>query len=94
MAAFDWINTVGSVAGFCTTISMLPQLHSIWRRKSARDVSLTMILVLIFGIALWIVYGLGIGSVPIIVTNGVSLMVDLSVLAIKLHYDRKHASRS
>jgi MtN3 and saliva related transmembrane protein len=53
-----------------------------------------MILVLIFGIALWIVYGLGIGSVPIIVTNGVSLMVDLSVLAIKLHYDRKHASRS
>jgi uncharacterized protein with PQ loop repeat len=38
---------------------------------------------------MWIVYGLGIGSLPIIVTNGVSLVVDLSVLAIKLHYDGK-----
>jgi MtN3 and saliva related transmembrane protein len=89
MAAFCWIDTVGSVAGFCTTISMLPQLHSIWRRKSARDVSLTMILVLLFGIALWIAYGVGIHSPPIIVTNAVTLVVDLSVLALKLHYDGK-----
>jgi len=89
MAASGWIDTVGSVAGFCTTVSMLPQLHSIWRRKSARDVSLTMILVLLLGIALWIVYGVGIGSPPIIVTNAVTLVVDLSVLALKLHYDLK-----
>ena len=89
MAASCWIDTVGSVAGFCTTVSMLPQLHSIWRRKSARDVSLTMILVLASGIALWIVYGLGIHSRPIIVTNAVTLVVDLSVLALKLHYDGK-----
>jgi MtN3 and saliva related transmembrane protein len=93
MAASYWIDTVGSVAGFCTTISMLPQLHSIWRRKSARDVSLTMLLTLLIGIALWLVYGFGIGSLPIIVTNAVTLVVDLSVLVLKLHHDRKAPGR-
>jgi MtN3 and saliva related transmembrane protein len=72
---------------------MLPQLHSIWRRKSARDVSLTMLLTLLIGIALWLVYGFGIGSLPIIVTNAVTLVVDLSVLVLKLHHDRKAPGR-
>ena len=50
-----WITeTIGLAAGFCTTLSLLPQLHRIWRNKSARDLSPVMFVVFGFGVLLWL----------------------------------------
>ena len=54
------MNAVGSVAALCTTISFVPQLFRVWQRKSARDISLIMFLLFSFGVACWLVYGIGI----------------------------------
>lgn len=86
----QWVwNMIGSTAATCTTISFLPQLVRVWRRKSAKDISLTMFLLFSFGLACWLVYGLGIGSVPIVVANIVTLTLALAILALKVYYDRK-----
>jgi MtN3 and saliva related transmembrane protein len=82
----DWI---GSAAAFCTTISFLPQLFRVWQRKSARDISLSMFLLFSFGVACWLVYGIGIGSTPITAANAVTLVLALAILVLKLRYDRK-----
>jgi len=82
-------NAIGSVAAFCTTISFIPQLLRVWRRKSASDISLTMFLLFSFGVACWLLYGLGIGSGPIAVANTVTLSLALAILALKLRYDSK-----
>ncbi|MGO9777525.1 MAG: SemiSWEET transporter [Terracidiphilus sp.] len=82
---FNWI---GSLAAICTTISFLPQLLRVWRRKSARDISLAMFLLFSFGLFCWLVYGLGIGSVPIVVANVITLTLALAILVLKLRYDR------
>ena len=81
------MNGIGSVAAVCTTISFLPQLLRVWQRKSARDISLSMFLLFSFGVACWLVYGLGIGSAPIIAANAVTLALALAILALKLRYD-------
>jgi MtN3 and saliva related transmembrane protein len=83
---FDWI---GSTAATCTTISFLPQLIRVWRRKSAQDISLAMFLLFSFGLACWLIYGLGIGSVPIVVANIITLTLALAILVLKLRYDGK-----
>ena len=83
------LNLIGSTAATCTTISFLPQLIRVWQRKSAKDISLIMFLLFSFGLACWLVYGFGIGSVPIIVANIITLALALAILALKLHYDRK-----
>jgi MtN3 and saliva related transmembrane protein len=83
---FGWI---GSTAAVCTTISFLPQLVRVWRRKSARDISLTMFLLFSFGVACWLIYGLGIGSGPIAAANAVTLALALAILVLKLRYDRR-----
>ena len=83
-----WIlNWIGSIAAFCTTLSFLPQLVRVWRRKSARDISLTMFLLFSFGVACWLVYGLGIGSGPITAANAVTLALALAILGFKLRFD-------
>ncbi|MDE3061786.1 MAG: SemiSWEET family sugar transporter [Acidobacteriota bacterium] len=84
-AVYNWI---GSTAATCTTISFLPQLIRVWRRKSARDISLTMFLLFSFGVACWLIYGIGIGSGPITVANAITLMLALAILVLKLRYDR------
>jgi len=67
---------------------MLPQIYSIWRRKSAADVSLGMFLLFAFGLLLWLIYGINIRSVPVIATNGVTLVLTTIILAMKFHYAR------
>jgi MtN3 and saliva related transmembrane protein len=83
------MDLVGSAAACCTTVSFLPQLIRVWRRKSARDISLTMFLLFSFGVACWLVYGIGIGSGPITAANAVTLALALAILALKLRYDRR-----
>ena len=82
------MDLIGSVAATCTTISFLPQLIRVWRRKSARDISLTMFLLFSFGVTCWLVYGIGIGSGPITAANAVTLALALAILILKLRYDR------
>lgn len=83
------LNWIGTLAAFCTTLSFLPQLIRIWRRKSADDISLSMFLLFSFGVACWLVYGLGIGSAPITAANAITLALALAILACKFRFDQR-----
>jgi len=83
------LDSIGSLAAVCTTISFVPQLLRVWRRKSAADISLTMFLFFSFGVACWLVYGLGIGSAPITAANTATLTLALAILILKLRFDRR-----
>jgi uncharacterized protein with PQ loop repeat len=43
--------------------------------------------VLSFGVARWAIYGLGIGSAPIIAANAVTLALALAILLLKIRFD-------
>ena len=77
---------IGAVAGTLSTIAFIPQAWRIWRTRSARDLSLPMYLIFTAGVALWLLYGLVLGALPIIVCNGVTLLLAGTVLAMKLKF--------
>ena len=77
---------IGAVAGTLSTIAFVPQAWRIWKTRSARDLSLPMYLIFTSGVALWFVYGLLLGAVPIIVCNGLTLVLAGTVLAMKLRF--------
>lgn len=83
---------IGTIAAICTTASFLPQLVRVWQRKSARDISLTMFLLFVFGVGCWLVYGLGIGSWPVTAANAVTLALTLAILVLKIRYDARSES--
>ena len=83
------MEVIGLLAGTLTTISFMPQLLRIWRRRSASDISYAALLTFIIGISLWFLYGVQLGSLPIMLANGVTLGLNLSILALKIqHRDR------
>lgn len=82
------IDFIGYVAATCTTLSFLPQLVRVLRLRSARDISMGMFLIFSVGTALWLIYGLFVHSKPVIVANAVTFVLAMSILVMKLRFDR------
>ena len=82
----DLTVALGLVAGGLTTVSFVPQAWKIWKSKSAEDVSLKMFSALCLGVGLWLVYGFIKKDTALLVTNGVTLLLALAILAMKLKY--------
>ena len=84
----NYIDLLGFLAAFLTTIAFLPQLHKIWKTKSADDVSFFMLILFIIGLFCWIVYGLEIHSIPILVANIITFIFNFSILILKTTYSK------
>ncbi|MGH9899207.1 MAG: SemiSWEET transporter [Pyrinomonadaceae bacterium] len=79
-------NVIGLVAGTLTTISFLPQVIKVWKHRSTRDLSMTMLIAFTSGVTLWLVYGILTYDLPIIVTNITTLVLSTTILILKLRY--------
>jgi MtN3 and saliva related transmembrane protein len=80
------VNTIGLVAGAFTTAAFIPQVVKTLKTKSTKDISLGMFLVTATGLALWLLYGILSGALPVIVANSISLPLCLTIVAFKLKY--------
>ena len=80
------IEILGLVAGTITSITFIPQVVKIWQTKSAKDLSLMMLLLLMLGVILWLIYGLVVMSAAIIYTNSMVLAMSLIMLYFKLRF--------
>jgi MtN3 and saliva related transmembrane protein len=79
---------LGILAGALTTVSFLPQVIKTYKSRSAADLSLGMFLLFTLGVLTWMIYGISIGKIPIIIANGVTLMLAGSLLVAKFVFKR------
>lgn len=77
---------IGYVAAILTTASFIPQALLTWKTRRAEGISLVMYCILTAGIALWFVYGLQIGAMPVIVANFIILILTSFILVMKIKY--------
>jgi len=82
-----YADIIGFIGGVLTTLALVPQAVKAWKTKHTRDISIWWILTLTIGIILWLVYGILIGSLPIITANVATLILAVIVLLLKLKYD-------
>ena len=82
-------NLIGLFAGTLTTVSFIPQVVRIWRRRHAEDISTGMFVIFIAGVALWLLYGIRVDAAPVIVANAVTLILASLVLVLKYHFRRR-----
>ncbi len=85
------VDIIGYAAATMTTISFIPQLLRVIRLRSARDISLTMFLVFSTGTFGWLVYGVLSHSPPVWIANVVTFVLSMSILILKLLFDRRAA---
>lgn len=78
------VELIGHLAGVLTTFSASPQLMYSFRTRDVASFDLKFLLMLAMGLFLWAVYGILIGSLPIIVFNLVGGSLWLPIIWMKI----------
>ena len=74
-------------AGMVTGVSfMIPQVYKTYQTKSVEDLSWGMMTLLSLNCVLWFSYGLILDSLPLMLTNGTALAVNLALITLKVRY--------
>ena len=76
---------IGYLAACLTTAAFVPQVWKVYRTRDTRAISQAMYLIFSLGVFLWLIYGWWLGSWPIVMANGVTLLLSLSILWMKFN---------
>ena len=83
------IEFFGYFAAVLTTAAFLPQLIKTLKTKKAEDVSLITLIMFLCGVGSWIIYGYKISSLPILMANIITFILNLFILISKIYYSKK-----
>ena len=82
----DTPDLIGYGAALLTTAAFVPQTLKSWSTRDLSGISLAMYGLFTLGVGLWLVYGLFIGSWPVILANGITLALAGTVLFLKIRH--------
>lgn len=82
----NWIEVLGYFAAFCTTISFLPQTIKTIKTKDTSGLSLSMYSLFFIGVGSWFIYGFVISNYPLMIANGITILLSGIILMMKLKY--------
>lgn len=78
------VTTLGFLAAIGTTGAWLPQVIKTWKTKETGDFSWSYLVIFATGVSLWLVYGIFRKDAAVICANAVTLVLVLSIVAIKM----------
>ncbi|MAR64983.1 MAG: hypothetical protein CMB83_03515 [Flammeovirgaceae bacterium] len=81
-----FIDVIGLFGAFLSGITFFPQVYRTWKLKSAKELSLTMILIILLSNVVWLVYAFSKQDVAIISANFFVGTCALVILYFKLKY--------
>jgi MtN3 and saliva related transmembrane protein len=83
-----WADIIGTVAGILVLSSFIPQIMKAYKTKKMFDVSAHLMSFIASGMFLWIIYGF-IRSDPVIIgTNAAGFALNITLLVMKIRYDK------
>lgn len=80
------VELLGGAAASLTTLCWLPQTLRAIRHRDVASLSLFTFGAFSLGIFLWLIYGLYIGSWPVILANAFTLVLNLAIVVQKLRH--------
>lgn len=78
---------IGAIAATLTTIAFVPQAHKIFVYKDTHSLSLGMYVIFTIGVVLWAVYGYLRDDWVIITANGITAVLCMAILVMKVRND-------
>ena len=84
MNTLEIVTILGALAALCSTTSFAPQAWKIIKSRDTSGISSRMYVVTVVGFAFWLAYGIMKGEWPLIVTNGICLVLSGFILMMKL----------
>ena len=79
----DLFGYAGTVTG---SSFMIPQVWKSWRTQSVEDISWLMLGLFFLNSIFWFMYGFFLGSIPLMLSNGIVSVVVLTQVSLKILY--------
>jgi len=83
---FAIVSILATIMGIIMSLSHFSQAYKIYKRKSAKDISLTFITVFTIGAYIWLAYGLLLQEWPVIISFLIACFGTTTVLFLTLRY--------
>ena len=84
------LGIVGILAGILILSGWVPQIIKGYKTKRLNDVSSYLMICIFTGAVLWLLYGIEIDDIYIIGVNIAAMFLTMTVLCMKLKYERKY----
>lgn len=89
MEGLQWIDYLGLLGVFLSSITFVPQVYKAWTTRSVGDLSAWMLLILMGNVTTWLVYGIVRKDLSLILANGIIMGLTLLMAYMKLRFGRK-----
>ena len=77
---------IGYLAGFICSITLFPQIYTVYKRKSANDLSYFSLNLMQLSTILWIIYGFYIMSYQTIICDIIIFLLNSNLIIMKFYY--------
>ncbi len=74
------LETLATITGIAGSFAMIPQIFRIFRRKSAKDLSIWTYSYMLVTTAIWTLYGINIQSFPIWISNLIGSLTMMGII--------------
>ena len=83
------LESLATITGVVSSFAMLPQIYRIFKRKSAKDISIWTYAYMFVAGVIWVLYGVNIQSFPIWVSNLIGSFTMMGVITGWFLYGRQ-----
>ena len=88
------MGVIGILAGVLILSGWVPQIVKGYKTKKLTDVSSYLMILIFAGAVLWLIYGMALDDVYIMGVNLAAMFLTMTVLAMKLKYEKNTQSTS
>ena len=89
MEGLQWIDYLGLLGVFLSSITFVPQVYKAWTTRSVGDLSAWMLLILMGNVSTWLVYGIVKSHLSLILANAIIMGLTLLMVYMKVSFGRK-----
>jgi len=82
----NFIDIIGLFGAFLSGVTFFPQVYRTWKLKSAKELSLVMILIILLSNIVWLIYAFNKQDIAIISANFFVGSCALTILYFKVKY--------
>ncbi len=82
------LDLLGLVATCFTTSSFVPQVWRIWKTRDVASISLPTYIIITIGLVLWLIYGVLKADMPLIVANGMMVVLTGAIAVMKIRFSK------
>ncbi len=84
----NYIDLIGYLGSFLSCITFIPQVYKTWQTKSAGDLSLSMLFIVLSSTVVWLIYAFALMLWPVIICNGIMFFLVALLIYFKATYKK------